>query len=70
MGALIVARDEAAYAGLLGGFIEVERLGERVPLKLAHDCAECPPDVVPRWVVRVVVQIVVDGLTQSPVLLP
>jgi hypothetical protein len=66
----ITTCDETAYTGLLSGLIKVESDGERISLVFTQNRAQCPPDVVPRRVIRVVVQRVVDGLTQLAGLVP
>lgn len=63
-GAFVVASDGPSNTGRLGWLIEAKRFDERIMLILAYDCAECSPDVVLSRVVRLVIELVVDGFAQ------
>jgi hypothetical protein len=66
----VLARDEATNTGRLGCLIKSEGFEKCIPLVFAHDRSECPPDVVPGWVIWFVIKVLVNSFTKLLIFSP
>jgi hypothetical protein len=70
VGAFLRTGNETANTGCVSWLTEIESFDECIALVLTHNRTECPPDIVPSWVVWFVIEVFVEGLFELLVLRP